>query len=395
MLQEYKTPAGALDPAAHNLAIIKDRQRKYLGIDVLEAAVQRAKFLFSTFDTVAVAFSGGKDSIVTLELLDMVRIDMGIEKKITVFFWDEELISNAHADFMKEIYDSGRFIFNWMCAPLRSEKYILGNNSAYIQWDITREFIRPLPEWAIDMTHCAASDENTVFTEHFQKALGANYVLCLGIRAQEGQNRLNATMVAADIDRPYLVKESGGTRAKPIYDWSEKDIFKFIQDYGIKCAPVYDTQAWGKCPLRVATPFHSEGAKNLPLLKQYDPEFYDRLTTVFPEMIVQARYYKDLDTQAVYEKYGVHKQGILDYVEENIKGRSKEKCLKILTFIWKTRDEEKQTGRDISAFPYYYLFQNIVNGGYKRTILPIPNQSVTPKMLDYEKKAKEYEATAD
>lgn len=390
---EYKTIPEDISVANRNTNPVKRKVRNYLGIDVYEAAIQRAKEMFSQFDTVAVAFSGGKDSIVVLELLDAVRIDLGIEKKLKVFFWDEELIADTHVEFMKKIYFSGRFDFNWVCAPLRSEKYILGHNYNYIQWDVTREFLRPIPEWAIDLTSEAPCHESDIFLKHFQKTLG-NYVICLGLRAQESLNRLNAVFLSTNFDRPWLGIENGGYKAKPTYDWSEKDIFKFLMIRGIEYAPVYDAQTWGKSALRVATPFTNEGAKNLHLLKEYDPIFYNRLITVFPEMQVQERYYKHMDTEAVYEKYGVSKEGILQYVEDNIRGRNKAKVMRILHRIFTEREKEAKNGREISCYPLFYVFSSIVRGTYKRDIIPIGNSSVTPKMLEYEKQAKQKQAEA-
>lgn len=44
------------------------RIRKYIDIDVVTAATQRVAHCFDVFDSIAVMFSGGKDSLVTLEL---------------------------------------------------------------------------------------------------------------------------------------------------------------------------------------------------------------------------------------------------------------------------------------------------------------------------------------
>lgn len=59
------------------------REKNYIGINVYEAAYKRCKQLLTSFDDVVVNFSGGKDSLVTLELLDKVRKDLRIEKKYT------------------------------------------------------------------------------------------------------------------------------------------------------------------------------------------------------------------------------------------------------------------------------------------------------------------------
>lgn len=69
-------------------------RKSELPIDVLEAAKERVRYLFTRYDDIVCSFSGGKDSLVCLELLAMVRDEMNITKKIDVIFYDEELISN-------------------------------------------------------------------------------------------------------------------------------------------------------------------------------------------------------------------------------------------------------------------------------------------------------------
>ena len=67
------------------------RLRGYQDTDVLTAAKARIHHIYDIFDSVAVCFSGGKDSLVCLELTWEVAQERGL-KHVDVVFRDEELI---------------------------------------------------------------------------------------------------------------------------------------------------------------------------------------------------------------------------------------------------------------------------------------------------------------
>ena len=365
------------------------RVKKGLGIDVLESAKQRIRRLFTKFDTLVVSFSGGKDSLVLLELVEEVRIELGIEDKLTVIFYDEELIQADIVDFVTTVATSGRFNFRWICAPLHSERFILGNKMNYIQWDVTRQWVRPMPTIAEDFTHLEASDETNVFNDVFRGDYGSIASL-IGIRTQESNTRHKAVMGTSNLDSPDVVDVSVGyATARPIYDWAQDDIFKYIHDRGLDYCRVYDRQTWGKAPLRVATPFNVAASKQLHKLKEYDPEFYDSLLVVFPEMAVQAQYYKYYDNTKVFDKYGVTPEGIIDYAKDNLGGGDLDRCLKALSNMYKKRAEDIAIGR-FPRYPLRHIFYRVIIGGYKKYIQPMTDAEVNDEIREYEIAYEEY-----
>src|SRR5882724_7621148 len=72
----------------------------WMDVDVLAAAKQRIKLILNLHDTVAVCFSGGKDSLAALHLVKEVYDESGIVKPINVIFRDEELIPDVVVEFM-------------------------------------------------------------------------------------------------------------------------------------------------------------------------------------------------------------------------------------------------------------------------------------------------------
>lgn len=399
------------------------RARKDLDINVLDAAKGRIRKLFSLFDTVSVSFSGGKDSLVLLELVDEVRIELGIDKKLVVIFMDEEVIQKDIVDFVKSVMDSGRFDFRWVCAPLHSERFLLGKKKHYIQWDITRKWVRPMPEWAEDLTSEEVMDETTLFDKLIKKQY-VSIASCIGIRAEESNTRRNAIMRSSNLDDVSLIIDpvSGSAKSRPLYDWSQSDIFKYIMDKGLNYCKVYDRQVWGKSPFRVATPFNNAAAKHLDKVREYDPEFYNQLLAVFPDTEVQTRYYKMYDKTKVYEQYGVTPEGIIQWAEETLEGSDKIKCLKTLDNIFRTRQrdyamihkmstdpklqENIEKGyykssdvwiyeRNIVRYPLAWIFYRCVIGSYKKAIDICTDGDVNNYITECERSYEEYKLNND
>ena len=123
--------------------------KTYLDTDVLTAAKERIRKLVDIFDTLVVCFSGGKDSLVVLHLMQEVYDELGIKQKLKVIFRDEEVIPDDVIEFVQQVYKSGKFDFTYYCLQLKSEKFIMGEKAAYIQWDKNRKHIREVPDFAV------------------------------------------------------------------------------------------------------------------------------------------------------------------------------------------------------------------------------------------------------
>lgn len=134
--------------------------KKYLTIDVSEAALERINHVIDTFDRVYVSFSGGKDSLVVLHLLEEVYRARGIHRPIDVIFRDEELIQDDVIDFVLKYRENPRYNFRYYAPQQVSVKYVLGVSQNYIQWDNTRQHIRPKPPFALTLDPNKVYDQN-------------------------------------------------------------------------------------------------------------------------------------------------------------------------------------------------------------------------------------------
>jgi len=359
--------------------------KKYIDANVYEEAKKRIVHVINTFDKIYVSFSGGKDSLVTLELTEEVYRDLGITEKINVIFRDEELIPDDVMQFVQEKYHSGKYNFKYFAAPMKSNKFILGETFSYIQWDPNREWIRPKPEFAI------TGEKGVIYDQYTMDALAVGaekgkIAFLTGIRADESlvrfrscinkknENYINAT----DIKNVKLVK--------PIFDWTENDVFKYFYDNKIEYCGIYDNQMLNGEGLRVSTPLHAESAKRFGKIRTIYPQFYQQIVNIFPEMIVQDRYWDEYDRYGIIEKYPHSWDGILKYINEHISD-PKQKLLAKKRLIDTKRNRENKMkshpqNNNFGGFPLLYVFKCIVNGDYKRVIQP--KVTPTPKEIEYE-----------
>lgn len=359
---------------------------RYIDVDVYEESKNRIRHVVDTFDDIYVSFSGGKDSLAVLKILEEVYEEMGIAKKIKVVFRDEELIPDDVISFVADMYHSGQYDFYWFAVQMKSHKFILGKSIDYIQWDEKRKWVRPKPEWAITVP--GLYDQYTM-DKLVVKHTGAKgkVAFITGIRADESITRFNSCV--NKINENYINNSPTAKNVKlvkPIYDWSEKDIFKYFYDKEIQYCPVYDKQVWNREGLRVATPVHAENAKKFDKLKTLAPGLYEQIISIMPDMLLQERYWHELDRYGVLERYPHSWSGIAKYIRENLPDAAQRKLaaqrVRECITIRENKLKKGEGTHNMGGYPVMYVFKTIINGQYKRAIQPLNKASGT--MFEYE-----------
>lgn len=340
--------------------------RHYLDIDVLTAARERIEHILDLHDTPVVCFSGGKDSLVVLHLMLEAVKARGAER-LHVIFRDEELIPQAVIDFVNEYRQRGDIDLVWFCVPLKSQKYVLGKSFDYVQWDPAREHIREKPPWAVTAADGEVFDQYSMDDKVAQMYPGM-VALVNGIRADESLLRLRASL--NKLSDSYINKSATkkARLCKPIYDWSETDVFKYLHDHAIPYCTFYDRQMWAAEKLRVSTPLHAESAKHFDQWRKIDPEFYEGVVKLFPEMLVQERYFREIDRQKVVDKYGKTFGTCLQYLNEFVDPEQRPQAR--IYFRWILGMIKKDPG----CYTPVQTIKWLVCGAFKRMPMPIPKK---------------------
>lgn len=268
--------------------------RKYLGINVYEAAKKRIAYIFDNFENIYLSFSGGKDSTVMLHMVaaearkrkrkfGLLCIDMEAQYKHTI----------DHIESMYKEYSDCIIPF-WVALPIVLTNAVSSYEPRWICWDKNKEWTRDQHKLSITDIHYFPffkyGMEFEEFIFYFGKWYSAgNQTACfIGIRTEESYNRLLKLVVKKN--REFYNKKQWILKQKltgmdiysvhPIYDWKVKDIWAYHGKYGGAYNKIYDLMQQAGVTLyqqRLCQPYGYEQRKGLYLFHILEPETWSKI----------------------------------------------------------------------------------------------------------------------
>lgn len=253
--------------------------------NVFDAALDRIRFLFDEFPDVIVAFSGGKDSTVCLELSLIVAREKN-RLPLRVLWIDQEAEYQATVDYTKDVMYRDEVLPMWMQMPI----VIFNATSPTEQW---LEVWKPGAKWMREKDDISIK-ENIYQTDRFHK-LFTNILAyhfprkpaCIigGVRSQESPSRHGSLTNQAT----YKWVTWGAIQNKawnqftfyPIYDWTYNDVWKAIYSNHWDYNKMYDFFYQHNVPIqnmRISNLHHETALHHLYMLQELEPGTWNNLT---------------------------------------------------------------------------------------------------------------------
>ena len=343
------------------------RQRMFLNISCVDAARERMRHVYDTFDTVCVQFSGGKDSTAILYLAKEIHEERNLGP-VKVIFRDEEMVSPTVLSFIEEVKNYDWVDMEWYCLPQGQEIWVLGRREYCLLWSPARasrgKLFREMPEWAIRAENFGLNSSKPIpesvdyYTMQGKKGRTA---FITGVRANESMIRYRSCVQKLHenyINIPYKMKKSIPLRfAKVIYDWTTNDVLKFItEEHNATYCEYYDLAAITGSNTRVGIPLHSVAIRRIGDVVATEPEFYDRLYECFPQIDAQRRWWPEFDIEKLIFEYSNDGwEGVKKCIDQNILTPGLKK--RALSFSAEFR---KKHLKDPRSYPVHWLIRNLL-----------------------------------
>lgn len=256
------------------------------GKDVLEAALDRIRFLFEEFPNVAVGFSGGKDSTVILHLALQVAREIG-RLPVKVMWIDQEAEWQGTVDFCEHVMNRPDVEPYWFQMPM----VITNNASAYNRYSYCWD--EKCPDKWIHPKHPLSIKENKYGTERFHELFPAIFAkefpglkscYLAGVRTEESPKRFVGLTYHAGYKgitwSKRLSKKNDHHTFYPIYDWSYTDVWKFIHDNNHEYCRLYDEFYRYGLPvkeMRISNVHHETAIRSLKYMQEIEPVTWVRV----------------------------------------------------------------------------------------------------------------------
>lgn len=271
----------------------------YTNQNVYDASQSRLEYIFNEFENVLVAFSGGKDSSVCLNMVYEYAKAHGMLDKVAMYHLDYEAQYQMTTDYVTKVFSEYPGIKKyWLCLPIAAQCCCNMTSGTWIPWEREKQniWVREMPdsEYVINQDNVQFQFKEgdmdykvqTNFSKWFSKEYGKTAVV-VGIRASESLHRYVAVSkddkkIIYDGKKWCSVIDKNTVNAYPIYDWETADIWvanaKFEWDYN-KLYDLYYQAGLTIDKMRVASPFNDCASETLKLYKVIDPNMWGKMVS--------------------------------------------------------------------------------------------------------------------
>jgi len=267
----------------------------YLNKNVYEASKERMDIIFSEFEKICIAFSGGKDSSVMLNL--SVEYARKYHKKIGVMIVDLEGQYKITMDHVRSMLDKNSDVIEpyWICLPINLRNAVSVYQPFWCAWEpeLEDKWVRTLPDHPSVISDQAFFPfykyrmEFEEFVPEFNKWYGdgKKTAMLVGIRSDESLNRFRT--IKSTSKKTYKkfkwttkLGDSNVYNCYPIYDWRTEDIWaangKFDWDYN----KLYDMMYKAGVSIhnqRICQPYGDDQKIGLNLFRVIEPETWAKV----------------------------------------------------------------------------------------------------------------------
>ena len=267
---------------------------------VLEASLDRIRWLYDEFPVVIVTSSGGKDSTIALNLAIQVAREKG-RLPVDVAFFDQEAEWEGTIEYQRRTAKRPEVRMHWFQVPFKTSNSSSSRKEWLHCWGPGEKWMR---EREPDSIH-----EADLGTDRFHKAFAgiAKHIAgdqpcatLTGMRSEESPMRMIATTTQ---DRYKGVTWAKKDNAKlghyafhVIYDWGYRDVWKAIHDHGWDYCKIYDKMYQLGVPtraMRISGLTHEVALTSLRLLQEAEPHTWDALTHRLPGIHTCGNFGKD------------------------------------------------------------------------------------------------------
>lgn len=273
--------------------------KKYHNENVYEASMKKIKYLFDEFDNVLIAFSGGKDSGICLNLCYEYAKEHNCLNKLSMYHLDYEAQYQYTTDYVEDCFlnEFEGIRKYWLCLPIAAQCAASMYQDHWTPWDKDKKniWIREMPqnEFVINEDNVPFEfvkdtldyDLQDKFAKWFSSTYGKTAVV-IGIRSQESLNRYravnknNAAKKYKNINWINSYKDNKTYKAYPIYDWQTSDVWVANAKFGFKYNKIYDLYYKAGLSIeqmRVASPFNDCAINSLKLYRAIEPNTWGKL----------------------------------------------------------------------------------------------------------------------